>query len=151
MIPKAPSCLPHCRKDEVQRPGTVLARKRTAEITNKALVLCSVIKLRYGYSIQRGMPNAGAARSDCRSHPGTHHRPRPDRRTQDIDANRGAVWVLAANNGQYTVVCLDYELLPWCNTALRVSLLQLPQGDWQSGAGVNGIAEHGLHSTIGAD
>ena len=40
---------------------------------------CSVIKLRYGYSIHRGILNAGAARSDCRSHPGTHHRPRLDR------------------------------------------------------------------------
>jgi hypothetical protein len=60
-------------------------------------------------------------------------------------------WSLAASSGQYTIVCLDYEPLPWCNTAMRVSLLQLPQDDWQSGAGVNGIAEHGLHSTIGAD
>jgi hypothetical protein len=62
-----------------------------------------------------------------------------------------AFWSLAASNGQYTIVCLDYEPLPWCNTAMRVSLLQLPQDDWQSGAGVNGIAKHGLHSTIGAD
>ena len=40
-----------------------------------------------------------------------------------------ALWALSASNGQYTVVCLDYDPLPSRSTALRVSLLQLAQDD----------------------
>lgn len=35
-------------------------------------------------------------------------------------------------------------------SALRLSRLQLPLALWQKGAPFNGIAERGLHSTIGA-
>jgi len=95
--------------------------------------------MRYDYSIQRGMLNAGAARSESVGHIQVRIIvDDPIARTQQMSLRIDvALWSLAASIGQY-------------NTALRVSLLQLPQDDWQSGAGVNGIAEHGLHSTIGA-
>lgn len=78
-IPKAPSCLPQKTKSNVLERCLRASGLPRSPISPR----CSVIKLRYDYSIQRGMLNAGAARSDCWAHSGTHHnRDDPIARTQ---------------------------------------------------------------------